>query len=447
MSDEEREYRDQMQDDYDEMNRSFGIAAFMKASYRGPIQIEENPRSGRSGTQTYSTTLGGMSARSPKKLRRYVDKKYGPILNIIGKTSPQNSDGRPTHANKVVKAAYTPVRYALSASSPRRPGQPRDQVHAQLVNGGTAKVYDAPGEPTMGGKARMFGPKLAAAANKPSLKMVNQKSLFGWAKFEKGQVVAGKRPFAARALPKEDVKAVRAKAPRYGVMKGAGARVDSDMVKVPVPADAKKFKLKVKIKKGAGGYCDDCGKAPSQTDMGLCKGCASRAAGMTHKSLPSTGLYVAIRKSHDPEAAKNIAETWPTCPGCGKKTDVLGMMDRDNPVCMGCVRARHRAVMNGGRCSCGNRANPGQRITTSSGRQWIPCNRCLGTAQQLNDVCSKCGSPSHDYSGHQYGQDRCKLPNCGHPRGRHIPTDAGYPGCLDCNDQRPRRNVRHDFRD
>jgi hypothetical protein len=50
----------------------------------------------------------------------------------------------------------------------------------------------------------------------------------------------------------------------------------------------------------------------------------------------------------------------------------------------------------------------------------------------------------------------CALPNCGHPQSQHLPTDddrgriralvRGGDGCVGCNDQRPRRNVRHSFR-
>lgn len=72
----------------------------------------------------------------------------------------------------------------------------------------------------------------------------HKKSLFGMAKFEKS-VPAGTRPFARRALPKEQIKQVRAKAPRYGVMKSVSAP------------------------------CNNCGQRPAQDDVPLCVGCAS----------------------------------------------------------------------------------------------------------------------------------------------------------------------------
>jgi len=69
-----------------------------------------------------------------------------------------------------------------------------------------------------------------------------------------------------------------------------------------------------------------------------------------------------------------------TCNGCGKPFQ--NTIDT-YAVCMDCVRARHRAVVKRGRCTCGakRRELPVSRVGS---RTWIPCGRCLGTVRQLS---------------------------------------------------------------
>lgn len=67
------------------------------------------------------------------------------------------------------------------------------------------------------------------------------------------------------------------------------------------------------------------------------------------------------------------------CEGCGKE---LGPMDAGYNVCFDCTKARHRAVMNRGKCTCNKKAR--KREVSAFGRKWIACDRCLGTVCQLN---------------------------------------------------------------
>lgn len=75
------------------------------------------------------------------------------------------------------------------------------------------------------------------------------------------------------------------------------------------------------------------------------------------------------------------------CAGCGKEWINIF---QDGGVCMDCVKARHRAVVNGGRCSCGRKAKPGKvsgpvfKVNGRDiGRKFIPCGRCLGVIKQI----------------------------------------------------------------
>ena len=66
--------------------------------------------------------------------------------------------------------------------------------------------------------------------------------------------------------------------------------------------------------------------------------------------------------------------------GCGS---TLTPFDMQWGVCMGCTKARHRAVLNRGKCGCGSKKVPGDIARTGS-RSWVPCNRCLGSIKQLS---------------------------------------------------------------
>lgn len=60
------------------------------------------------------------------------------------------------------------------------------------------------------------------------------------------------------------------------------------------------------------------------------------------------------------------------CEGCGTQDFFR--------VCMGCVRARHKAAMTR-RCSC-RKAVRREVPKKHLGREWISCERCLGTVRQ-----------------------------------------------------------------
>lgn len=85
--------------------------------------------------------------------------------------------------------------------------------------------------------------------------------------------------------------------------------------------------------------------------------------------------------------------TLPNCPVCGKDGDLWVLID--GKPCMACIKARHRAAMDG-RCHCGRAKIPGEvksvggyavlvdgKKVRRGGRSWIPCERCLGTIKQL----------------------------------------------------------------
>lgn len=61
-----------------------------------------------------------------------------------------------------------------------------------------------------------------------------------------------------------------------------------------------------------------------------------------------------------------------TCGGCG----VNGFFPGQYPVCLGCVRARHRAAMTR-RCGCGSKRRE-TGVKQQGPRRFISCERCLG---------------------------------------------------------------------
>lgn len=46
-------------------------------------------------------------------------------------------------------------------------------------------------------------------------------------------------------------------------------------------------------------------------------------------------------------------------------------------------RARQRAAMDG-RCHCGRKRDPDERVRQAGSRRWIVCQRCFGTIKQLS---------------------------------------------------------------
>lgn len=68
-----------------------------------------------------------------------------------------------------------------------------------------------------------------------------------------------------------------------------------------------------------------------------------------------------------------------TCEGCGLPLNAafaaLVAVSDGHPVCMGCVRARHRAVVEG-RCRCGRQRR--EIEVKNEYRWWMSCQRCLG---------------------------------------------------------------------
>jgi len=69
------------------------------------------------------------------------------------------------------------------------------------------------------------------------------------------------------------------------------------------------------------------------------------------------------------------------CEGCGTP---LGVIEGQRwQVCLDCTKARHRAAMNGQRCTCGAKRN--ERVVTTPNRAWVACDRCLGVVRNLPD--------------------------------------------------------------
>lgn len=69
------------------------------------------------------------------------------------------------------------------------------------------------------------------------------------------------------------------------------------------------------------------------------------------------------------------------CEGCQTPMHPWEILQWD--VCLACTKARHRAVVNHGRCSCGSKRVEGE-VIKHLGRSWVPCVRCLGTIRQLS---------------------------------------------------------------
>ena len=70
-----------------------------------------------------------------------------------------------------------------------------------------------------------------------------------------------------------------------------------------------------------------------------------------------------------------------TCEGCGKGLDALeGAHWR---VCLDCTKARHRTVVNRGRCGCRAADRRPGEVVRQAGRAWIPCRRCLGAIREV----------------------------------------------------------------
>lgn len=81
------------------------------------------------------------------------------------------------------------------------------------------------------------------------------------------------------------------------------------------------------------------------------------------------------REKAERELAKEAQS--PACSVCGQPRGFLG-----DP-CMACVRARHKAVVNGGRCSC-PKSMKKPRTVSNGNRTWVACDRCLGSIKQLS---------------------------------------------------------------
>jgi hypothetical protein len=83
--------------------------------------------------------------------------------------------------------------------------------------------------------------------------------------------------------------------------------------------------------------------------------------------------------NHDIEVTPATPRGVRHCDGCGKE---LGVFDALWTVCMECTRARHRACVSGGKCTCGRKRV--ERTIVTRVRSWIACDRCLGTVRQLS---------------------------------------------------------------
>lgn len=71
-----------------------------------------------------------------------------------------------------------------------------------------------------------------------------------------------------------------------------------------------------------------------------------------------------------------------TCEGCGK--DFRNLLD-SHAICTECVKARHRAVINRGRCTC-RKKDKRPREVSAGRRRWVACDRCLGQIEALPDL-------------------------------------------------------------
>ena len=69
------------------------------------------------------------------------------------------------------------------------------------------------------------------------------------------------------------------------------------------------------------------------------------------------------------------------CEACGE--EFINLWDSHN-ICMDCVKARHRACVNRGKCSCGKKRRVNPTIHQVGSRTWTSCDRCLGQVKQLS---------------------------------------------------------------
>lgn len=73
------------------------------------------------------------------------------------------------------------------------------------------------------------------------------------------------------------------------------------------------------------------------------------------------------------------------CEGCLKPLDPVTLaMCGKVKICLPCVKARQRAVANGGRCTCGSKRRENPEVHRVHSRTWHTCYRCLGTTRQLS---------------------------------------------------------------
>lgn len=70
------------------------------------------------------------------------------------------------------------------------------------------------------------------------------------------------------------------------------------------------------------------------------------------------------------------------CAGCDTP---LGVFDIGYSVCMDCTKARAKVATGRGGCKCPkSKKRPTEVLGRPRQRQWIACNRCLGTITQVN---------------------------------------------------------------
>lgn len=70
------------------------------------------------------------------------------------------------------------------------------------------------------------------------------------------------------------------------------------------------------------------------------------------------------------------------CEGCAQRIITPGERAMGWEVCLDCTKARARAAFTR-RCTCGRRARPTGVKGRPGARQWVACERCLGTIRQV----------------------------------------------------------------